>query len=158
LNKAQQRYKRVIAISLPPTRRHWSTISFSSTLYLYPILDLLLANIPSFLEPEIRLGLQEALVNAAKHGNRLDPQKTVLVEFCISNKGYSWVISDEGQGFSPQRCDCENHLAPHLPPDVSENGRGLCILHQVFDKVYWNSQGTKLHLSKQTKTAKFKLS
>ncbi|MFN7514792.1 MAG: anti-sigma regulatory factor, partial [Microcystis sp.] len=47
-------------------------MSFASTLYLCPILDLLTASIPEELEPEIRLGLQEALVNAAKHGNHLD--------------------------------------------------------------------------------------
>lgn len=148
----------MIAISLPPARRNWSTLSFSSTLYLYPILDLLLSNIPDFLEPEIRLGLQEALVNAAKHGNKLDPKKTVLVEFCITNQGYSWVISDEGMGFSQKPCACENGKLPHLPPEEAENGRGLCILHQVFDQVRWNSQGTQLHLSKKTKTARFKLS
>ena len=50
-------------------------MSFASTLYLCPILDLLTASIPEELEPEIRLGLQEALVNAAKHGNHLDPAK-----------------------------------------------------------------------------------
>lgn len=148
----------MIAISLPSARRNWNTLSFSSTLYLYPILDLLLSNIPSFLEPEIRLGLQEALVNAAKHGNKLDPKKTVLVEFCITNKGYSWVISDEGIGFSRQSCACENNTIPHLPPEESENGRGLCILHQVFDEVHWNAQGTRLHLSKTSKKARFKLS
>jgi len=148
----------VIAISLPPTRRNWSTLSFSSTLYLFPVLDLLLANIPANLEPEIRLGLQEALVNAAKHGNQLDPQKTVLVEFFKDKEGYSWVISDEGQGFAPRHCECDNCPQPQLPPDISENGRGLCILHKVFDQVCWNSQGTQLRLSKQTKPTRFKLS
>ena len=65
----------------PASGRRWGTLSFASTLHLCPILDLLLADVPSYCECELRLGLQEALVNAAVHGNKLDPTKTVLVQF-----------------------------------------------------------------------------
>jgi anti-sigma regulatory factor (Ser/Thr protein kinase) len=131
-----------------PAGRDWGTISFASTLYLCPVLDLLLEQIPRQWQPEIRLGLQEALVNAAKHGNKLDPSKTVEVHFSVVNDEYWWVISDEGSGFSPRPCspldgDCS------LPYDDSESGRGLCILHQIFDQVHWNRQGTELRLCKQ---------
>ncbi|HEY9812130.1 MAG TPA: anti-sigma regulatory factor [Candidatus Sericytochromatia bacterium] len=140
----------MIAISLRPVGRDWGTISFASTLFLCPILDLLLAQIPSKLQAEIRLGLQEALVNAAKHGNQLDPSKTVVVHFSVVDGNYWWVISDEGCGFSPPY-KCHAELAEELPEEKSENGRGLCILHQVFDQVQWNSQGTELRLCKQVK-------
>jgi anti-sigma regulatory factor (Ser/Thr protein kinase) len=146
----------VIAIPLPLNRSKWNTISFASTLYLCPILDLLLERIPAEWRPEVRLGLQEALVNAAKHGNKLDPCKTVVVHFLITEEEYSWVISDEGSGFMPE-CSCHNHsnhadrAEEHLPPDESENGRGLCILHQVFDRVNWNPQGTQLRLCKSVR-------
>ncbi|MDB9313522.1 anti-sigma regulatory factor [Spirulina sp. CS-785/01] len=125
-------------------------MSFASTLYLCPILDLLLAKIPSEVQAELRLGLQEALVNAAKHGNRLDPSKQVSVKFSVSRGTYSWVISDQGTGFSPN-CDCHTGAEDLLPEDFSENGRGLCILHQIFDQVHWNREGTQLKLSKQVK-------
>jgi anti-sigma regulatory factor (Ser/Thr protein kinase) len=128
-------------------------MSFASTLYLYPILDLLLTNVPSELQPEIRLGLQEALVNAAKHGNKLDPSKTVIVQFSSTKEGYSWVISDQGAGFVPH-CPCNHDHHPELPPEEAENGRGLCILHEIFDLVHWNRQGTQLKLCKQIKKNK----
>jgi serine/threonine-protein kinase RsbW len=138
----------VIAISTRPAGRNWGTISFASTLYLAPILDLLLEQIPRQWQPEIRLGLQEALVNAAKHGNNLDPSKTVVVQFSVVNDEYWWVISDEGAGFSHNGCNhSENGCT--LPCDESENGRGLCLLHQIFDRVQWNRQGTELRLCKQ---------
>ena len=140
----------MIAISQRPVRRTWGTISFASTLYLCPVLDLLLAQIPSRWQAEIRLGLQEALVNAAKHGNKLDPSKTVSVRFSMVEGQYWWVISDEGPGFSPP-CECHAELAEQLPQEEAENGRGLCILHQIFDQVHWNSQGTELRLCKQVK-------
>ncbi len=138
----------MIAISLRPVGRDWGTISFASTLYLCPILDLLLEQIPRKWQPEIRLGLQEALVNAAKHGNNLDPSKTVMVHFSVVNDEYWWIISDEGTGFAHSAC---NHSDPEstLPDDESESGRGLCLLHQIFDRVHWNRQGTELRLCKQ---------
>jgi serine/threonine-protein kinase RsbW len=140
----------VISIPIPWNRSKWSTISFASTLYLCPILDLLLASIPPEWRAEIRLGLQEALVNAAKHGNKLDPSKTIVVRYTVSTNEYSWVIVDQGAGFHPQ-CNCNNRECDsvhHLPLDEDENGRGLCILHEVFDRVHWNREGTQLTLSK----------
>lgn len=139
----------MIAISLPPTKRSWRTMSFTSTLYLYPVLDVLLADIPDSIKPEVRLGLQEALVNAAKHGNQLDPRKTIVVQFSVTKKeGYSWIISDEGTGFSP-RCSCDSQWEQYLPQDESEHGRGLCLLYEIFDQVHWNDQGSQLKLCKQ---------
>ena len=140
----------MIAIPIPWQRNKWSTMSFASTLYLHPILDLLLVDIPPEWQPEVRLGLQEALVNAAKHGNKLDPTKTVIVKFTITATEYCWVISDEGSGFTPECC-CHQTISEHLPPEEAEHGRGLCILYEVFDRVSWNQQGTQVQLSKLIK-------
>ncbi len=137
----------MIAIPISRNKSKWNTISFVSTLYLCPILDLLLAHIPSQLQAEIRLGLQEALVNAAKHGNKLDPSKTIIVKFTITDTEYCWVIINQGAGFIP-KCSCPSTAESYLPPEDSESGRGLCILQEVFDKVNWNKQGTELTLSK----------
>jgi anti-sigma regulatory factor (Ser/Thr protein kinase) len=118
---------------------------------------------------EVRLGLQEALVNAVKHGNGLDPGKRVCVHFSARSHRYWWMISDRGAGFKPPCC-CH---APPLPPvamdadldDVTmdldavedllpgnegECGRGLFILHQVFNRVEWQEDGRVLHLYKET--------
>jgi anti-sigma regulatory factor (Ser/Thr protein kinase) len=138
----------VITISPRPVGRNWGTISFASTLYLYPILDLLLAEVPYRWHAELRLGLQEALVNAAKHGNKLDPSKLVIVRFSLADDHYWWAIADQGCGFNRP---CNDHADPaqYLPPEHAESGRGLCILHAIFDQVQWNPEGTELKLSKQ---------
>lgn len=142
----------MIAISLRPSGRKWGTISFASTLHLRPILDLLLAEVPSKWQDDLRLGLQEALVNAAKHGNNLDPSKTVLVEFFVLDDQYWWVIADQGAGFSPGcSCSCNVEEPEEDINQIGECGRGLYILHQVFDQVHWNKQGTELRLCKQFK-------
>lgn len=144
----------MIAVSSRPTKRNWVTVSFASTLYLCPVLDLLLAEVPSQWQAEVRLGLQEALVNAAKHGNKLDPNKTIVVRFSILRNQLWWIISDQGSGFQPPQCCCldRSESLPtwdnDLPHVDHECGRGLYILHQIFDRVEWNYRGTELTLCK----------
>ena len=163
----------MIAIPIPWSISKWSTMSFTSTLYLCPVLDLLLVSVPPEWQAEVRLGLQEALVNAAKHGNNLDPNKTIVVKFTVTSKKYSWIIVDEGNGFAREDsnaidsnsdvCSSSENLAvldrcseANLPNDESENGRGFSILHHVFDYVHWNRDGTQLTLSKEVVDTKVK--
>jgi serine/threonine-protein kinase RsbW len=126
----------------------WETVSFPSTLYLQPVLDVVLASVPEACRYDLRLGLQEALVNAAKHGNRMDLQKSVCVRFTCSGRGFRCVISDQGVGFVPPK-DEDGSCEDFLPCDEQACGRGLFILHQVFDCVRWNAAGTELELSKR---------
>ena len=151
----------MIAISSRPRLigQNWVTVSFASTLYLCPILDLLLADVPLHWQAELRLGLQEALVNAAKHGNDLDPSKTVLVRFSIVQDHYWWVISDQGPGFQPPCSPKQSYTHPsdcylenHADVDTEkESGRGIYIIYQLFDYVEWNSKGTELMLCKRVR-------
>lgn len=124
-------------------RNRQLTLSFPSTLYLSPVLDLLLADVPPQLLPLVRLGLQEALVNAAKHGNNLDPAKAVRVHYQGGEDWWCWAIEDQGAG-CPE-CTCLHQG----PADSWESGRGLYILHQVFDRVEWCQQRQRLHLTKR---------
>ncbi|WP_276299352.1 anti-sigma regulatory factor [Leptolyngbya sp. BC1307] len=129
-----------------PAANRWESLSFTSTLYLCPILDALLEPTPDPLRDELRLGLQEALVNAAKHGNGLDPQKVVSVRYARAHGYYWWIVTDQGNGFErPAACLCPSTESPL----VSECGRGLYILHQVFDQVCWSEDGKEVHLIKQ---------
>ncbi|WP_009630361.1 ATP-binding protein [Synechocystis sp. PCC 7509] len=146
----------MITISPRPVGRNCSTISFASTLYLCPILDLLLAEVPEKWHAELRLGLQEALVNAAKHGNKLDPGKVVIVRFFLANEFYWWEIVDQGRGFKPD-CKCDRDRTDYLPPETSENGRGTFLLKTIFDQVHWNEEGTELRLCKQMSRLRFPL-
>jgi serine/threonine-protein kinase RsbW len=139
----------VTTIAEPPVIHRWTTLSFASTLFLQPVIDLLLAEIPDLIQTksELRLGLHEALVNAAKHGNKLDPSKLILVRYSAVEGQFWWVIADQGCGFQPHYASI---IQANCPPCVeAECGRGLYILHQIFDQVYWNAQGTELSLYKR---------
>ena len=51
----------------------------------------------------IRLALEEALVNAIKHGNQMDPSKKVQVSYQIHSDGFEVHIADEGAGTPPTK-------------------------------------------------------
>lgn len=136
----------VIALSLRPSTCIWNRLSFPSTLYTHPVLDQLLLNVPLPWQAEVRLGLQEALINAVRHGNQLDPSKVVVVEYAIYAPIYQWIIHDQGGGFA-----CAQELercAQGQICDTDESGRGTFILTQIFDHVEWNETGNQLYLGK----------
>ena len=90
----------------------------------------------------IKLGLHEALVNAAKHGNKLDPSKIIKVKRIITPKWCIWQIQDQGKGL-PYK-----NRKFNLPRKIdSINGRGLFIIHECFDDVRWSPKGNRLQLA-----------
>jgi serine/threonine-protein kinase RsbW len=143
----------VIATSPSAQRQTWDTLSFVSTLYLQPVLDLLLKDVPALWQAEVRLGLQEALVNAAKHGNALDPAKCISVKYTVSASELWWVIVDQGSGFR-HPCNCDEAEDSNCTSHPGECGRGLYILYQVFDQVTWCNGGRELHLGKVVRQAR----
>lgn len=137
----------MVALFQPSINPQWGSLSFVSTLYLCPVLDRLMDKVPQKWQAEVRLGLQEALVNAVKHGNDLDPRKVVSVRYKTSGTHYWWVIEDQGGGFDFQHpCSCEDSDDEAA---VSDCGRGLYILRQIFDEVQWRRGGRELHLRKR---------
>jgi serine/threonine-protein kinase RsbW len=143
----------VVAFLFGSIKPRWLSLSFPSTLYLCSILDLLLAEIPEEFYAELRLGLQEALVNAAKHGNQLDPSKFVSVRYRYLNNRCEWIIADQGLGFVPPQLCHSIASDDRLPEDGCDCGRGLYILYQIFDQVCWNGSGTELSLVKSFNTS-----
>jgi serine/threonine-protein kinase RsbW len=142
----------LVAFLLRPIKPRWLNLSFPSTLYLCPILDLLLKEVPDIFRAELRLGLQEALVNAAKHGNLLNPEKSVSVRYARLPDRHEWIITDQGIGFEPPNATCYVTASQeNFPSHACECGRGLFILFEVFDQVRWNQSGTELSLSKYFK-------
>jgi len=135
----------VIVTPVRSVGRKWSNLSFTSTLYLAPVLDLLLDEVPSEWQPELRLGLQEALVNAVKHGNSLDPCKQITVKFSIVSQMYWWVITDQGSDLQSSGGSKDDPTPCH---DL-ECGRGFYILRKIFEHVHWDSDTHRLTLCKR---------
>ena len=90
----------------------------------------------------VKLGLHEALVNAVKHGNNLDPDKSIKVKRIITPNWCVWQIQDQGKGLDQKK------RIFNLPKRVdSINGRGLYIIHECFDDVRWSPKGNRVQLA-----------
>ncbi|MHC4386184.1 MAG: ATP-binding protein [Planctomycetota bacterium] len=98
----------------------------------------------------VHLSLEEAFVNAIKHGNHGDPQKNISVECLITPDKFDISIADEGFGFDPggipdPRCDGNLYKSC---------GRGILLIRSYMDVVEYNTRGNCIHLVKYRDTAK----
>ena len=120
-----------------------SNFEFQSSLQLTEFIDQLLEPLKKRRNfYSLKLGLHEALVNAAKHGNNLDPHKIIKVKRIITPKWCVWQIQDQGNGLKPDK------RIFNLPKRIdSINGRGLYIIHECFDDVRWSPKGNRLQLA-----------
>ena len=92
----------------------------------------------------IRLALEEAIVNAIKHGNQMDKDKKVHVRFRVLPDRFDIGITDEGPGYDPG--DVPDPLA-------DENlerpcGRGLFLMQHYMTEVTVHPPGNRLTMSK----------
>jgi serine/threonine-protein kinase RsbW len=92
----------------------------------------------------IRLALEEALVNAIKHGNQMDRDKKVLISYRLLPDRFEIRITDEGIGFDPN----------DVPdPTAIENlerpcGRGLMLMRHYMTEVEYNDRGNSVSMCK----------
>jgi serine/threonine-protein kinase RsbW len=92
----------------------------------------------------VRLALEEALVNAIKHGNRMDPAKQVKIICQISRDKVRIEIEDEGPGFNPDEVP---------DPTADENlerpcGRGIMLMRSFMSLIEYNEAGNRVVLEK----------
>ena len=86
--------------------------------------------------------LNEAVNNAIIHGNKLDPDKTVIINADVEHKRIIWTITDEGPGF-----DYNNLPDPTAPDRLEElTGRGVFILKHLADQCIFNASGNEVEL------------
>ncbi len=96
----------------------------------------------------IRLALEEALVNAIKHGNQLDRAKKVHVAYRFLADRFEVHITDEGPGFDPS----------DVPdPTAVENlerpcGRGLMLMRHYMNEVAYSKRGNTVSMTKVFRT------
>lgn len=90
----------------------------------------------------VHLTLEEAFLNAVKHGNKMDPTKKVKVEYYVDPEKVDISITDEGNGFEP-----ENIADPRFGEKLFEpGGRGLLLMNSYMDIVEYNEQGNSVHM------------
>ncbi|MCK4753472.1 MAG: ATP-binding protein [Planctomycetes bacterium] len=97
----------------------------------------------------VHLALEEAFLNAIRHGNKMDPNKGVKIAYSIDSDKAEITMVDEGDGFDPEA----------IPdPRYGENlykayGRGLLLIHSYMDAVKFSERGSCLNMVKYKKKA-----
>ena len=91
------------------------------------------------------VALDEAFVNAVKHGNKNNPSKLVRITAELSAKEARFTVEDEGEGFNvqeiPDPCDPENLF--------KASGRGVLLIYNIMDEVQYNERGNRLTMVKR---------
>jgi len=94
------------------------------------------------------VALDEAFVNAVKHGNKNDLTKLVKITAELSPNEASFTVEDEGEGFDireiPNPCDPENLFRT--------SGRGVLLIYNIMDEVEYNAQGNRVKMVKRPET------
>lgn len=92
----------------------------------------------------VRLALTEALVNAIKHGNRLDPTKKVHIRYCVTPDRIDIRVADEGPGFCPEAVP-----DPTAPENLERPcGRGLLLMRHYMTEVNYTDSGRAVQMCK----------
>jgi serine/threonine-protein kinase RsbW len=90
----------------------------------------------------VHLALEEAFLNAVKHGNKMNPAKKVTIDYVVDDEKVEISMTDEGEGFDPT----------NVPdPRVGENlfrpeGRGLLLIRAYMHSAEYNERGNALHM------------
>ena len=90
----------------------------------------------------VHLALEEAFLNAVKHGNKMDPGKKVTIEYVVDEEKIEMWMTDEGEGFDPESVP---------DPRVGDNlfrpeGRGLLLIRAYTHSAEYNDRGNALHM------------
>lgn len=86
--------------------------------------------------------LNEVATNAIVHGNKLNPEKKVIINAEVHGRRSVWTITDEGEGFD------YSNLADPTAPENLENlaGRGVFIVKHLADQCVFNAKGNEVEL------------
>ena len=88
------------------------------------------------------LGLSEAVSNSIIHGNKNDCSKKVFISFLYGENKLVITVRDEGSGFP-----LNNVEDPTQPDNLKkENGRGIFLIQQIADEVYFYDGGNKIQI------------
>ena len=117
------------------------------------------ADVLSFLGPlslseaslfDIRLCLEEALINAMKYGHKLQKDLKVRLEILYNDKEIKIIVEDQGPGFDVRLLnDCTQ-----IENMMKTCGRGVYLIHQLMDQVRYNEKGNSLLMVKKIRIIK----
>ncbi|MHC4112698.1 MAG: ATP-binding protein [Planctomycetota bacterium] len=101
----------------------------------------------SFSEEDIfavHLALEEAFINAVRHGNKMDPAKGIKIDYSVALDKVEVAVTDEGSGFDPKAVPDPRYGENLYKPE----GRGLFLMRSYMDEIGFNENGNSVSMVK----------
>jgi len=94
---------------------------------------------------DIKLCVEEAVLNAIAHGNRRDKDKRVRIAYWVEDGRLIVEVEDEGRGF-----DYRNISNPTEEGNILKaSGRGVFLIRHLMDEVEYNDSGNRIRMVKK---------
>ncbi|MFH1778970.1 MAG: ATP-binding protein [Candidatus Omnitrophota bacterium] len=99
---------------------------------------------------DVRLSVEEAIINAIKYGNKFNKDLPVSIKYSLEGDKLEVTVRDRGKGFS--------HTS--FPDPTSNNnilkqgGRGLFLIRTLMDEVKFSDSGNEIKMVKFLKGGK----
>lgn len=99
-------------------------------------------NISNSKYPDILISLTEAVNNAIIHGNKKDETKVVQIDCKGKQRGVTFHVKDEGNGFDPDK----------IPDPTMDDrieccgGRGVFIMSALADRIKFKNNGSEVEM------------
>jgi serine/threonine-protein kinase RsbW len=133
-----------------PTEYHgWYRDRINSVAEMADVIDRLTAVMADQTYPEddvfaVRLAVEEAVVNAIRHGHDGDVSRDVQVRYHVDPQRAVIEVEDQGMGFDPHAV-----ADPLAPENVGEpGGRGLFLMRSLMTWILHNERGNRVTLCK----------
>lgn len=92
---------------------------------------------------KLLLAVVEGVNNAIVHGNKLDKEKLVVVEYLLDDTRVEFTIKDEGTGF-----DYTEVPDPTKPENLEKtHGRGIFLMHHLADEIEFENDGSIVRMT-----------
>ena len=99
----------------------------------------------SFSEDDIfavHLALGEAFINAVTHGNKMNPNRKVQIDYSVGPDKFEISITDQGNGFEPEEVP-DPRVGKNL---YKPSGRGVLLMSSYMDVVKYNERGNRVYM------------
>ncbi len=91
---------------------------------------------------KLLLAVVEGVNNAIVHGNKLECDKDVILQYEVTDKIIQFIITDDGPGFNykilPDPTKPENLEKTH--------GRGIFLMNHLADEIEFNEKGNEVKI------------
>ena len=95
----------------------------------------------------VHLALEEGFINAVKHGNKMDLDKEIKIDYLVGLDRVEISMMDEGNGFDPDAVP-DPRWVENL---YKTEGRGLLLMRSYMDVVEFNERGNRVHMVRYRK-------